>query len=59
MKANKVTVTIIVEVLSTDSVPTLISKVADNYYAEFHSGQVTASDGDSVSWITEQKRVEF
>ena len=59
MKTNKITVTITVEVLSTDCIAGLVTKAAEQYTNEFHNGSLTADDGDTVTWKTETKPVEI
>jgi len=55
MKANKVTVTIKVEVLSTDTVLSFVQQMLCQYDREFHNGSLTADDGDTVAWSTKQE----
>ncbi len=57
MKTNKITVTVTIEVLSTDCVPHLIALAQDNYVKELHNGTLIADDGDTVSWETKSKPV--
>jgi hypothetical protein len=52
MKANKVVVTITVEALSIDCVPSLIRKAAEQIEDEVTSGQLNHDDGDMVDWST-------
>jgi hypothetical protein len=52
MIANKITVTIVVEVLAVEVVPGLLEKAAEHISGEFHTGSLTASDGDTVTWST-------
>lgn len=59
MKATKTTMTITIEVLSVDSIPALLSDVAERVRAEFPNGSLTACDGDHVEWKVEQKDVKF
>ena len=59
MKAIKYTVTITVEVLSMDSVPSLLEKTSFEISDEYSEGNLTAEDGDSVHWVTKQEPVEF
>lgn len=44
--------TIEVSVVSLDSVPALLRKVADQIQQEFHRGMLVAEDNDEVSWKT-------
>lgn len=59
MKANKVRVTIIVEALSIDAVPGLISQAVEQIEREMTSGNLAADDGDVVDWGTVITPVEF
>ena len=59
MKAVKSTVSIKVEVLSVDSVPSLLFHMIEQLKAEYITGELSADDGDSVSWSIVQTEVEF
>jgi len=59
MKADKVTVTLKVEVLHIDSVSSLLVEAANIIRHEYPNGKFTASDGDTVEWKTESTPVEF
>jgi hypothetical protein len=61
MKTSKITVSIVVEVLSIDSVPGLLYQVAEliSTGEEKVSGNLRASDGDEISWETTSKEVKF
>lgn len=59
MKADKVTVTIVVEALSIDCMPGLVDKAVDQIREEFENGMLVASDGDQVTWSTKRESVEF
>jgi hypothetical protein len=59
MKANKITVTVIVEVLSIDCVPGLLAQASEQINNEFHNGQLIADDGDTITWNTKSKPVEL
>lgn len=59
MKANKITVTIVVEGLSIDIVRAQLSKVVHEIENEHVSGSLYSDDGDSVEWKTESKPIEF
>jgi len=50
MKANKITMTLKVEVLSMDSIPALLCDVANEIHQETVAGRLTKEDGDTVSW---------
>jgi len=60
MKASKVVVSIKVETLSVDAVPSklyeMIKALDEN---ENTSGCLNSDDGDSVQWSTETKQIEF
>jgi hypothetical protein len=59
MKANKVTVTIIVECLHLDCVGGLLSEVALRLDEANISGHLEKDDGDNANWATTQVPVEF
>ena len=59
MKAEKVTVTIVIEALHIDSVGGLVNEAVIRINSEFENGKQVASDGDSVDWKTERISVEF
>jgi len=59
MKATKFTVTVTVEVLSMDCIHALLMEANANIMNEFTNGSVTADDGDTVTWVTHKKEVEF
>jgi hypothetical protein len=60
MKANKVTIKIEVETLSIDAVPAKIYQMIHELHEnEVTSGRLTSDDGDSISWTTIIKPVEF
>ena len=59
MKANKVVVTIKVESLSIDVLPSLLMEVINQVKSEYENGKLEASDGDSVEWKTERNEVEI
>ena len=59
MKAQKVTVTIVVEVLSIDVVSGLVPEALLHIDREHENGFLSSSDGDSVKWTTVREDVEF
>lgn len=59
MKANKFTVTVVVEVLSLDAVRGQLAKVASEIDNEHIAGLLCAEDGDVAEWTTAIKPVEF
>lgn len=59
MKAQKFTVTIVIEALSIDSVPSLASQAVEQIRNEMLHGELSASDGDQVIWDTNQKLVNL
>ena len=52
MEANKVMVTITVECLDVKAVPDRVLKALEQIDLENLNGKLTASDGDSVEWLT-------
>lgn len=59
MKANKITVTITVEVLDINTVPAMVGHAVENIESEYVNGVLTATDGDQVKWETKSEKVEF
>ena len=59
MKANKYTVSILVEVLSLESVPGLLVEVERIMRNENKAGSLSKDDGDFVRWHTVYEPVEF
>lgn len=59
MRANKVTVTIVVEALSIDCLPHLVNQAVDHIEREFVDGKLEADDGDTVQWTTKSEAVRF
>lgn len=59
MQANKFTVTIEIEVLSLDVVPSMLSEVTDIISHENRTGSLLKEDGDFIKWGTKSERVDF
>ena len=60
MKANKVTVTIVVECLHVDAVRAIVSNVLERIHEDDkHEGKLVSDDGDTVEWKTTLTPVEF
>lgn len=59
MKANKVTVTIVMEALSIDCVGNLVTRAVAQIEEEYHNGELVAEDGDVVRWSTKIEPVSF
>jgi len=59
MNAMKFTVSIEAEVLSLDSVATLLIKVADQIANECPQGRLSFEDGDCIEWNTKLTAVGF
>lgn len=59
MKANKVVVTIRIEMLSIDVLRTMLATVIEQVENEAESGALLMADGDQVEWLTERIPVEF
>lgn len=59
MKANKVTVTLVMESLSVDCLRGLVTEAVSRIEAEFTNGELVADDGDVIRWKTESRPVEF
>jgi len=57
MKANKITMTLKVEVLSMDAIPALLGDVANEIRQETVSGTLTKEDGDTASWDFKRTQV--
>ena len=59
MKAEKITVKIEVEVLSIDVVEGVVADFARSWENQKRNGQLISEDGDTVTWTTKTKKVEF
>ena len=59
MKATKHTVSITVEVLSLDCVPSLVGEVGEMFVCENVGGSLIKDDGDSVTLSVISKEVKF
>lgn len=59
MKATKTTLTIRIEVLSTDSIPGMIQDIVSQVLDEKGSGMFRYRDGDEISWDAVSENVEF
>jgi len=59
MRAEKVTVTLQIDVLSIDSVPALLYEAAEHIRSEIEHAIITKSDGDTIDWDISRKPVEF
>lgn len=59
MQATKYKVTVEVEVLSLDVVPSLLTEIANNIDNENISGSLLKDDGDSCKWETCSELVNF
>jgi len=57
MRANKITLSVTVEVLSIDSVPALLNLAADQLRREVAHGNLVMEDGDTIFWQSESKPV--
>ncbi len=59
MKAQKVTVTIVVETLSIDSVRSVLAQAGEQIHLEVAEGRLRMEDGDQVEWETTFTDVDF
>ena len=59
MKAQKVKISIEVEVLSVDVLKSMLAAAVDQIEREAESGMLRMSDGDEVSWSVIREDVEF
>ncbi len=59
MKATKYTVTIVIEVLSLDSVEGMLPLAAAQIGNEVTTGVLRHDDGDEIRWDYTSKAVEF
>jgi len=59
MKVNKVTMQILVEVTHIDSIPALLSEVANAISDETVDGQIRKEDGDEINWDTSMEVKEL
>jgi hypothetical protein len=59
MKAQKVVVTVRVEVLAVEVAPAMICKAMQQMADEVQEGKLVMADGDTVEWDTVHNDVEF
>jgi len=59
MQAIKYKVTIVVEVLSLETVPGLLSELSSELQSYNVSGILRKDDGDAIRWDTDNERVSF
>jgi len=59
MKTRKVTLTIVVEVLSIDAAACKVIEAVEQVRQENNNGQLTSDDGDTVTWNTKYQNVEI
>jgi len=59
MKAQKVTITITVEVLAVEAATGLVNQALQRIDAEYEHGLLMANDGDTVRWETVRESIEF
>lgn len=59
MKADKVTVTIVIESLSVEVVRNMVSHAVESMNCGAECGRLEMSDGDSVEWSTSRENVTF
>tara|TARA_R110000772_G_scaffold190788_1_gene301605 strand:+ start:734 stop:913 length:180 start_codon:yes stop_codon:yes gene_type:complete len=59
MQGTKFTVTVEIEVLSLDVVPSILHEVTENIRAENRSGSLLKEDGDHIKWGVKSERVDF
>lgn len=59
MKAQKVTITIVIEGLSVDIAGSMTAKAVEQIEHEFEAGELQADDGDTVRWSVKRETVTF
>jgi hypothetical protein len=59
VKANKVTVTIVMEALSIDCLGGLVARAVEQIEREYPNGELAAEDGDHIRWSTKTEPVSF
>ena len=59
MNGIKYTLTVTIEVLSVDTMRSMLHSVVDHIDNEYHSGSLTADDGDTVTWDITSSKVSF
>jgi len=59
MRGTKIIVTIVVEVLSVDSVLAIASDAVQRINNEFPDGELHTADGDNVRWNSQEVGVNF
>ena len=59
MRAEKITFSMQIEVLSFDSIPALLRELAYEVERENTDGELCKTDGDYIKWGYSQKTVNF
>jgi len=59
MKAEKITLSITIEALSSDCFYAMLTQVIEQIDQEFLAGKLVAADGDTMVWNTTRTQVEF
>lgn len=59
MKAQKVVVVIKMEALSIDCLNSLVTQAIQNINNQYENGELSADDGDMITWSTQRTDVEF
>ncbi len=60
MKAKKIIVTIKVEVLEREVIPSMVEKmIQQTRYADCPAGMIRTNSGDQIDWETTHENVEF
>ena len=57
MKMEKITLTVIVEVLDIHSAPALINEAVQSIHNDVINGDLNKTDGDRVYWETNKENV--
>ena len=58
MKVDKITMSIMIEVMDLKSIEALLLRLTNTLDNEFTRGQLVADDGDTITWDYDTKRLE-
>ena len=59
MKVDKITMSIMIEVMDLRSIEALLLRLTSTLDNEFTRGQLVADDGDTITWDYDTKRLDI
>ena len=59
MKVDKITMSIMIEVMDLRSIEALLLRLTNTLDNEFTRGQLVADDGDTITWDYDTKRLDI